>query len=117
MTDDHKRRNYVRINVPLDAMCHVCSVGRESIRVLGIDISLGGIRLIVDRPLGKGDKIEIVLKIANVREPICMVGEVTWESYNEQYQAYETGVRFYRSDRKRTIIEKIWSAITKIIRK
>jgi Tfp pilus assembly protein PilZ len=64
------------------------------VNVYTYDLSLGGTRLITDRPFATGTIVRIVIELAKTCQKVQVDGEVKWMRKNETEGVYEIGVEF-----------------------
>lgn len=77
-------RSYVRLSIVLDVMLELPDAPEENntITTLTRDISAGGVRVVVAKPLGAGTKVKVVLPLPGVGT-IEAAGEVIRDIYPE----------------------------------
>ncbi|KJJ83977.1 Type IV pilus assembly PilZ domain protein [Candidatus Omnitrophus magneticus] len=87
-----ERRNYMRFDVLLEALCHN-SEFKEKVKVC--NFSRYGIGVLSDLPIPKGKEIEIKLEIPGDDLPVVVSGELAWASIEKinGKQFHESGIR------------------------
>jgi len=59
-----------------------------------LDISRGGVKLLVKRPVPMGSELTIKISVPAERIPLTLIGVVKWISYDEQKKKYGIGIQF-----------------------
>jgi len=65
-----------------------------SINAYTYDLSIGGARLLSERPFEVGTIIRIVLELAKTCQTVQVDGKVKWIRENDEDEVYEIGVEF-----------------------
>jgi c-di-GMP-binding flagellar brake protein YcgR len=72
-----EQRSFVRLRAPVEATYTVLPDGRPQ-RTLTRDVSLGGVRLVMDKPLSRGAQLQLALVLPGQERPVNATGEVVW---------------------------------------
>jgi c-di-GMP-binding flagellar brake protein YcgR len=83
-------REYVRINRQIS----VISSDIPGYKAVTNDISVGGVKLTLSRPILKGKIIKISLDLEVSNKPFDLEAEVMWVKEIEPNKKYEAGLRF-----------------------
>jgi Tfp pilus assembly protein PilZ len=59
-----------------------------------LDISRGGVKLLVKRAVNMGSELTLKISIPAERIPLTLIGVVKWISYVEEKNKYSIGVQF-----------------------
>lgn len=91
-----ERRKFARLNVSVEIVCRICQDKKDELKLTSRDISLAGIRVLMDKALAPGTLLELELRFSQGGEPIVVVGEVVWQNYTKinNRDLYETGIKF-----------------------
>jgi len=96
-------REYVRINRQIS----VISSDIPGYKAVTNDISVGGVKLTLSRPILKGKIIKISLDLEVSNKPFDLEAEVMWVKEIEPNKKYEAGLRFiYSNPEQQQNIEK-----------
>jgi len=96
-------RQYTRINKQIA----VISSDIPGYKAITSDISLGGLKLTLSKPLLKGKVIKIALELEISSKPFELEAEVMWVKEVEPNKKYEAGLRFiYANPEQQQKIEK-----------
>ncbi|MBI5554493.1 MAG: PilZ domain-containing protein [Elusimicrobia bacterium] len=117
-----EKRSYVRLNIPMEIVCSFQENKEDNIYAIGQDISLGGVRILIDRKLGVGAILELNMTMPFFfAEPIIVFAEVVWQQAKtrETSAHYETGLRFIKINiqNKKKIKGVLISAVREILKK
>lgn len=116
-----EKRNYVRLNIPMEIICSFHENKEDNIYAVGQDISLGGVRILIDRKLSVGNILELKMVMPFFTEPIIVFAEVVWQQAKsrETSNHYETGLRFIKINiqNKKKIKEALISSVREILKK
>ncbi|MDP3791917.1 MAG: PilZ domain-containing protein [Candidatus Omnitrophota bacterium] len=90
-----ERRDFIRFNAALKA---ICEIGRGIKRTYEVkNISKSGALIVLDTPLDNGSEINVSLDVPGDNVPIFVSGTVAWQRKSilePKKSAYETGIRF-----------------------
>jgi c-di-GMP-binding flagellar brake protein YcgR len=93
-----EHRGFVRLRAPVDATYTVLPDGRPQ-RTLTRDVSLGGVRLVMEKPLQNGAQLQLALALPGQERPVNATGEVVWSEEvawigrADERRSAEVGVR------------------------
>jgi Tfp pilus assembly protein PilZ len=59
-----------------------------------LDISRGGVKLLVKRPVNMGTELTLKISVPAERIPLNLIGVVKWISYDDEKKKYGVGVQF-----------------------
>lgn len=90
------RRVFERIPVSLPVTL-IDSSSKKEAAALACDVSAKGLGILNREPLGKGDPLELWLKIPDRREPFYTRGEVAWTKLQESGE-YRTGISLEKAE-------------------
>lgn len=116
-----EKRSHVRLNMPMEIICKLHENKEDNIYAIGQDISLGGVKILVDRKLSVGTILELKINMSFFVEPIIFFVEVVWQQAKnrETSNHYETGLRFIKinTQNKKKIKEALISSVSEILKK
>lgn len=116
-----EKRSYVRLNMPMEIVCSFQENKEDNIYAVGQDISLGGVRILIDRKLSIGAILELKMVLSFFAAPIIVFAEVVWQQAKsrEISNHYETGLRFIKINiqNKKKIKEALIISISEILKK
>ncbi len=101
--DPSSLRQYVRINRDIAIISPEIPGYKSVIR----DISLGGCKIVIPKPIPKGSIIKIGLELETLNKPLELSAEIIWIREMESNRKYEAGLKFiYSNPEQQQQIEK-----------
>lgn len=115
-----ERRKFARLNISVEVVCRIGQDNKDEFKPISRDISLGGVRVVMDKSLLPGTLLELELHFSTGREPVVVMGEVVWQNYTkiDSKDLYETGLRFtkiYLEDQKK-LREAMFDTVKQILK-
>ncbi|MCS7244145.1 MAG: PilZ domain-containing protein [Candidatus Calescibacterium sp.] len=102
-TNRSTTRKYVRINRDIG----IISPDLPGYKAVTRDISLGGAKIIISKPIKKGSIIKIGIEMETSNKPLELSAEVVWSNELEPNKKYEVGLKFiYNNPAQQQNIEK-----------
>ena len=93
-----ERRQFVRFVSRMDVAYTLLPAGVAQ-RTTARDISAGGLRLFMDRPLALGAQLQVALRLPGREQPVNAIAEIVWSEESETFsrgepqRSVEVGVR------------------------
>ena len=93
-----ERRQFVRFVSRMDVAYTLLPAGVAQ-RTTARDISAGGLRLFMDRPLALGAQLQVALRLPGREQPVNAITEIVWSEESETFgrgesqRSVEVGVR------------------------
>ena len=78
--DEHRR--FIRFASRLDVAYTVLPSGMLQ-HTIAKDISAGGLRLFMDRPLAPGTQLQVALRLPGREQPVNAIAEIVWSEASE----------------------------------
>ncbi|MCX7759023.1 MAG: PilZ domain-containing protein [bacterium] len=96
-------RKYFRINRDIG----IISPDLPGYKAVTRDISLGGAKIIISKPIKKGSIIKIGIEMETANKPLELSAEVVWANELEPNKKYEVGLKFiYNNPAQQQNVEK-----------
>lgn len=116
-----EKRSYSRLNIPMEIVCIFHENKEDKLYGVGQDISLNGVRILIDRKLNVGTVLELEVTTTSFTEPIIVLAEIVWQQAKnrENSNHYETGLKFTKINiqNKKKIKEILISSVREILKK
>lgn len=89
-----EKRKHARLKVELDVQYLVMGKeNRSSVTAKSVNISLGGVRIVMPELLDKGTKLDLrIFLVGEEKKPIIVKGQVMWQKRISN-RSYDTGIR------------------------
>ena len=93
-----ERRRFVRFASRMDVAYTLLPAGVAQ-RTIARDISAGGLRLFMDRPLALGAQLQVALRLPGREQPVNAIAQIVWSEESETFgggesqRSVEVGVR------------------------
>lgn len=95
-----ERRRFDRLFIPLQVNYRLFPKKRLLHQAFSQDISGGGIRLSLNYPLKKGEKLRTFIYLAGDPKPVAAFSKVIWCRKKAGKEAFDVGVQHVRIDHK-----------------
>ena len=89
-----ERRRYCRVRRHVDVGLRIVDTHQTAERTAAADISVGGVRLKVQRDLPQGSRLGVTLYDRRSDLDMVLRGTVVWRAWNAQEKCFDVGVRF-----------------------
>ena len=91
-----ERRKYVRLPVSLEIECSLEGEENEVKKAQVKDITIGGVRIILDKQYQPGANLLLKIFLLPELEPIILKGRIVWQTKVQKNDTvyFETGVEF-----------------------